>query len=461
MKIKPTNMLLAAAVALAITTPASADKGSNTGSFGFEPIAESANKDDWEENKATPWKLPEGFSQSIVSDETDLNIYSVSKDEFPEADNNDWHDMNTVNETGKMAGRYLYRTHEVRLNFDDDKKEAANQVGGVVSVVDLKTGETKIIAQEEVADGENPTWTALDGIRWTPWGTIVFAEETAGGRFFEMMLDKKDLMTGTVIERPAVGLMAHEGIDVGADGSIYVVDEHRGQSSGCVGVDGHCGGGVYKFVPHQYGNLESGDLYMLKVTGEDGVGHGEWVGPIEASDVRLSGAEEGGTSYQRPEDLEIIANTLYVAVTEGSQYEEDGLDHDKGDQKYDGRIISVNLETMKVSNFVKGGMNAPLEIGVPGDDDFQSGLDNPDNLAESPDGKLIIIEDNKPSDIWFASTQTDKSGASVDVSLFASLTDPSAEGTGVYFGKDPKTMFVNVQHSATPDGDATWAITKD
>ncbi len=433
MKIKSTEMLLATAVALAITTPACADKGSKTGSFGFEPIAESANKDDW--NPSAPWNIPEGFSQSIVSDETALNIYGEGR--------TDWHDMNTVNESGKKAGRYLYRTHEVRLGRDD----VYDAVGGAVSVVDLKTGESKVIANEI-------DWTALDGIRWTPWGTIVFAEETAGGRFFEMMLDKKDLMSGTVIERPAVGLMAHEGIDIGTDGSIYVVDEHRGQSSGCDNVEGHCGGGVYKFVPHQYGNLESGDLYMLKVTGEDGVGQGEWVGPIDASDVRLSGTEAGGTSYQRPEDLEIIANTLYVAVTEGS------LD-DNGDQKYDGRIISVNLKTMKVSNFVKGGMNAPLEIGVPGDENFQSGLDNPDNLAESPDGKLIIIEDNKPSDIWFASTQTDKNGASVDVSLFASLTDPGAEGTGIYFGKDPKTMFVNVQHSAAPDGDATWAITKD
>ncbi len=45
--------------------------------------------------------------------------------------------------------------------------------------------------------------------------------------------------------------------------------------------------------------------------------------------------------------------------------------------------------------------------------------------------------------------------------LFGSLTDPDAEGTGIYFGKDPKTMFVNVQHSAAEDGDATWAISKD
>jgi len=426
-------LILSTSAALTMSCVVHADKPSTSGPFAFEPIAESANSADWD--ATAPWKIPEGFSQTIISGEDALNIYGEGR--------TDWHDMNTVNETGKQAGRYLYRTHEVRLGRD----EVYDSIGGAVSVVDLKTGESKVIANEL-------DWTALDGIRWTPWGTIVFAEETAGGRFFEMILDKKDLMSGTVVERPAVGLMGHEGIDIGADGAIYVVDEHRGQSSGCEGIEGHCGGGVYKFVPAHYGDLESGDLYMLKVTGEDGVGQGEWVGPIDAADVRLSGTEAGGTSYQRPEDLEIIGNTLYVAVTEGSRDE-------FGDQKYDGRVISVNLQTMQVADFVKGGMNAPLEIGKPGDENFQSGLDNPDNLAESPDGKLIIIEDNKPSDIWFAGKDHNGDGAADAVWLFGSLTDPGAEGTGIYFGKDPKTLFVNIQHSEAEDGDATWAITKE
>lgn len=56
--------------------------------------------------------------------------------------------MNIVNETGKHAGRYMYRTHEVR--------------GGAVSVIDLKTGMTKeVIGRVD--------WEALDGIVWTPF----------------------------------------------------------------------------------------------------------------------------------------------------------------------------------------------------------------------------------------------------------------------------------------------------
>lgn len=392
------------------------------GPFGFEPLTESASNTNW--NPAAPWKVPEGFMQVVVSSESDLNIYDNGRD--------DWHDMNTVNETGKHAGRYLYRTHEVRLG-------STYTEGGALSVVDLRTGETKLLAQD-------PSWTALDGIRWTPWGTIIFAEETTGGRLFELVLDNKDLTSGTVIDRPVVGRLAHEGIDVGPDGSIYVVDEFRGQREGF-------GGGIYKFVPDTYGNLSSGNLYVLKVTGnDDGTGQGEWAGPIDASDARNSGTAFGGHGYNRPEDLEIIGNTLYVAVTEGIYID--------GSQTFDGRVLAINLHSLEVSNFIKPGINAPVEIGRPGDEDFQTGFDNPDNLGQTPDGKLMIIEDNKPSDLWIAEGDHNNDGMADSVNLFASLSDPGAEGTGIYFGKSPKALFVNVQHSASEDGDATWAIIK-
>lgn len=389
------------------------------GPFGFEPIAESAASTNW--NPTAPWKIPAGFVQVLVKGEGDLNIYGGGR--------NDLHDMNTENETGKQAGRYIYTTHEVRGQAE----------GGSMSVFDKRTGAIQVIAQD-------PSWTAIDGIVWTPWGTILFAEETTGGRLFELVLDKKDQMSGTVYDRPAVGRIAHEGIEVGPDGSVYVIDEFRGQREGF-------GGGIYKFVADQYGDLSSGSLYALKVTGNsDGTGQGEWVGPIDASDARNSGTVFGGTGYNRPEDIEIIGNTLYVAVTEGVYMD--------GTQTFDGRVLAINLNSLEVSNFIKPGVNVPVEIGRPGDEDFQSGLDNPDNLAQTPDGKLIIVEDNVPSDIWIAERDENNDGMADSVNLFASLSDPSAEGTGIYFGQNPKTLFVNVQHSTAADGDGTWAIIK-
>ena len=418
-------MASAFAVALAISGNCIADD--HNASFNFEAIDSSASSADW--NPAAPWKLPEGFTQRMVSGEEALNIYDGGR--------NDWHDMNTVNETGPQAGRFMYRTHEVR----------GVPEGGAVSVVDLKTGETKLLAQDI-------SWTALDGIRWTPWGSIVVAEETYGGRFFEIKLDPNDRMKAVeVIDRPAVGRLAHEGIDIDKDGNIYVVDEHRGRSQGC---EGHvpCGGGVYKFVPDTYGDLSNGSLYALKVTGPDGTGQGEWVGPIDASHARESGTDFGAQSYQRPEDLEIIGDTLYVAVTEGPRDE-------KGKEHYEGRVLSIDLANMQVKNFVKPDVNVAVEIGKPGQEGFQTGFDSIDNLAETPDGRLMMIEDNSPSDIWVASKKTNKFGAAKKVELFGSLTDAKAEGTGIYFSPlDADTLYVNVQHATNADGDATWAISK-
>ena len=426
---------LTAAVAGALSiAPAFADddRGSRNAGFRFKPIESSANAADW--NPTSPWVIPKGFVQEVVSDETHLNIYDGGRD--------DWHDMNTVNETGPMAGRYMYRTHELRF--------PANQPeGGAVSVVDLKTGETKILDIDASYD-------ALDGIRWTPWGTVLFAEEVDGGRLLEIFLEIDDLTTAReVLDRPAVGRIAHEGIDVGPEGEIYVVDEHRGQTSGC-GIGTPCGGGIYKFVPDVYGDLSSGALFALKVNGPDGVGQGEWVGPIDPETARLSGSVAGGTSYQRPEDLEIIGDVLYVAITEGP------VAQGAGSEVYDGRVIAIDLHTLQVSNFVKAGVNVPVEIGRPGQADFQTGFDNVDNLAESSDGRLVLVEDNVPSDIWFASTRTNAYGASTEVELFASLTDDGAEGTGIYFSPfEPDTLYVNIQHSKATDGDGTWAIRKD
>ena len=186
-----TKTLISVAVSAALFSSIAA-----AGGFNFKPINGSAAEEMW--TGEAPWKIPQGFSQSIVKDETDLNIYDGGRD--------DWHDMNTVNETGKKTGRFMYTTHEVR----------GEPEGGAVSAHSFKTGETVVLAQD-------PGYDAVDGILWTPWGTLLFAEEKTGGRLFEIELNA-DMMSGTVHDRPAVGRIAHEGIGVDAEGNIYVVD---------------------------------------------------------------------------------------------------------------------------------------------------------------------------------------------------------------------------------------------
>lgn len=426
--------VVAAGTAVAALVPALAGAVAPTvnGPMAFEPIAGSAYgqlTNAW----AEPFIVPDGFTQTKVSDETDLDIY---------AGQDDLDDMNTVNETGKHAGRYLYRTHEV-----DDL--------GSVSVVDLwGIHPPKVLVQEgDPAFPEITSATDLDGLRWTPWGTLLFAEEELeepvvgaqdSGRLYEIILDPADPMTAIEVkDRPQVGRLRHEGIDVGSDGSVYVIDELNG-------------GSIFRFVPDRRGDLSEGQLFALKVTGisdpdqafgaydpvaNPHTGPFEWVA-LDMAEVQVNGNAAAdavsATEYGRPEDVEIIGQTLYVANTT------------------EDRVIAIDLNEMTVSTFVHAGLNVPVENGGAS----VTGLNNPDNVAEGPDGRLWIVEDNVPSDIWVADRDNDHDGAADAVHLFASMKDSGAEGTGIYFGKEPHTLYVNIQHAAKPLADGTWIIQK-
>ena len=365
---------------------------------------------DWTE----PYVVPEGYSQSLVSDETGLDVY-------PGVD--DLHDMNTQNETGPQAGRYLFNTYEVSAN-------------GAVGVTDLKTGKSKVIAQR--AD-----WNRLDGIVWTPWGSLLVTEETEGGRVFEVFLNEKDPTTvDRIEERGELGALRHEGIGVASDGSVFVIDELNG-------------GSIYKFVPTTRGDLSQGRLYALKLTGltdaaqkwnsatfADKVGAFEWVA-LDQNLVRTDGDAASNaanaTEFGRPEDVQVIGQTLYVANTS------------------EDRVVAIDLKKLTVSSFVQAGDNVPVENKAAG----VTGLNSPDNLAAGPDGALWIVEDNDFSDVYRAGKDLDKDGSADSVELFASLKDEHAETTGIYFGKNPKELFVSVQHPDKELADGIWKITRD
>lgn len=406
------NVAAAGTVALAVAGLAGAANAAN-GPMAFDPIdgsAYSQQSTDWTE----PLVAPEGFTQRMVADETVLDIYGDGTDDLA--------DMNTVNETGRQAGRYLYRTHEVGSN-------------GALSVVDLETGEAKVLAQDA-------GWRRLDGLRWTPWGTILFAEETTGGRLFEAYLDPKDPTVVTRVEtRTRAGIVRHEGIGVGSDGAVYVIDELNG-------------GSIFKFVPKKRGDLSKGNLFALKLTGltdaqqlwdqatySDKVGKFAWV-PLDMQlaqiDANAAADAVAATEFGRPEDVEVIGNVLYVANTS------------------EDRVVAIDLKKKVLSSFVHAGDNVPVENSGAG----ITGLNSPDNLAKGRDGRLWVVEDNVPSDIWVTTPDRNRDGAADEVELFASLKDPGAEISGIYFGKDPRTLFFNVQHPAKPQADGTWAITR-
>lgn len=406
---------------------ASLDKASDTkGAFQFAGLPTSAVCTSGGD-AINPLVVPAGFGQLAVASEPSFA---------------DVPDMNTQNETGAQAGRYLYRVHEVGSN-------------GSLSVTDLETGITKVIAQR--AD-----WESLDPVVWTPWGTVLFGEETNSARFrdpaypasvgglvYEAFLNKTDLtVVDSVVARPAIGAKSHEGMRFDALGNLYSISERTP-------------GYIFRFVPDVKGDLSHGQTSVLRITQSTGdrTGEAAWIDlPRAAVEIDASAAADlvGATGYGRPEDVEIAtstgnshggANILYVAITS------------------EARVLAIDLRepqggsghaTAFITQYVKAGINAPM--------DFEA----PDNLALDRSGNLYIAEDpggsfsggkRKGDDIWVATPSAGgQHGAAANTVRFASLTDCDAEPTGIYFDLKRNRLFVNVQHRGGDRQDKAMSV---
>jgi hypothetical protein len=381
----------------------------------FIPLASSASC--VAGGKGQQMVLPSGYVYTVVASEgpgfTDLA------------------DMNTLNESGPQKGRYLYRTHETGSN-------------AAVSETDLVTGVTRIVAQRS-------DWERFDGIVWTPWGTILAAEEAADPAAFDPNVPQArsglvyeiDPTSGASIARPAVGARSHEGLRFDKQGNLYGISETGP-------------GYIYKFVPDKKGDLSLGQLYALKLTQDlgDRTGPGVWVA-LDRTAVQVNSVAEatakGATGYARPEDIEIGTSTgddkrgndiLYVAIT--------GED----------RVLAIDLNPsgkgteLVVTDYVRDGVNAP------------SNFDAPDNLALDRSGNLYITEDPGGSapgktlgdDVWFAPFNPQSAAQSLPIQRFLSITDCNAEPTGVYVSPTSKTLFLNIQHRGGDGADLSVAV---
>ncbi|MEW5915486.1 MAG: alkaline phosphatase PhoX [Gemmatimonadota bacterium] len=372
-----------------------------------------------------PLQLPTGFAQKIIGRQSDV-ITTSSEVNF---------DMLTLNETGPKAGRYLYRTHEV-------------SPFGALSRIDLETGLSELVVERQ-------DWESLDGLVWTPWGTILFAEEEIVASFRDPaypniergLIYEYSPQTGNVVARPALGARSHEGLRFDAQGNLYGISESRGiQNAGQPGESGS----IFKFVPNKHGDLSSGKLYALRVlNGRTGLAVWE---PLALDPVTFdsdaAAQAVNATGWDRPEDIEIAnkgGGILYVAVTESSNLAQNN-----------GLVLKITLDGDKafVSNYVEPGVNVAVESGG----DSGTGFDDPDNLALAPNGDLYITEDDSPSDIWVA---RGSGRVASSVVVFARLLDCGAESTGIYFTRNGQTLWVNSQHAQLNNGeDLTIAITR-
>ena len=380
---------------------------------GFVPLASSASCTVSGGDPVNPLILPNGFAQTVVASEPDYITNG---------------DMNAWNETGPQVGRFLYRPHETGPNSG-------------VSVTDLVTGETRMIIRRQ-------DWSSLDGLVWTPWGTLLFAEEqgntatnpdpdfplATAGLVYEL-----DPVSLVVAARPALGARAHEGQVIDHNGNYYGISERNG-------------GGIFKFVPDAKGDYSSGQLYVLKLTVDlgDRTGPGTWVA-LDRAKSQINSDDEAtaksATGYNRPEDLERWVSpdgkreVLYAALTG------------------ENRIIAIDISDPTgpvVKTLVKQNVNAPADFTLP------------DNLAFDKFGNLFVTEDPGGSfpgktigdDIWMATLGADPAAAATAFPKFASLTDCDAEPTGIIFDKTGTRLFVNIQHRGGDGLDKTLAITR-
>lgn len=313
-----------------------------------------------------------------------------------------------------------------------------------------------------------------DGIRQTPWHTIVATEETADGGFYEIfspletteetvenrhtgrVLTQNGKVSRHIAKRQALPVIIWEGFEVLSNGIIVGGSELR---PGTTGRD-HDGGALYKFIPSRLykdekviqlddSPLLSGSVHVLQVwCYESGhisnpqygqgceVGNAGWI-QIEAKEAQLQAQAKGATGFYRPEDLHLDPHfkgegVRYCWTNTGNKqahhYAEVMCAHDTQPE-----VASSKKATVVLNRFVEG------------DTEFNAF----DNLDFQPStGNLYILEDTGFSDILACLPDSaDRDIKSDGCIRIASLKDPSAELTGFIFTQDGKTAFVSIQHS--------------
>jgi secreted PhoX family phosphatase len=377
-------------------------------------------------------------------------------------------DMNTVNQTGPHKGRYIFTVFET------------GQSG--VQRHDRWTGLTETIWQSPEPGGH----VSFDACYWTPWGTLITAEESwetaelgstsPYGRLFEFKnpleapgltepVTSQSNADADFAHQNAVPRTSHEGIQFDSAGNMYFIDELNG-------------GNVYKFTSaNQPGKgkgkadyFEAGQTSVLRVgdgNTPNATGAFTWVPFTDASGAALPGAVTitdvrgvtsvdarnttnkpafKGTDYQRPEDMQIQAveggERLYVTTTTTHE------------------VYVLDLKKNRISVFADRN-TIDLATGLP----VGSALTNPDNLAVDHEGNIYIVEDRNggsDDDIWFARDRNhdgDLTDPGEGIGRWASNGTVGSEFTGLFFDpRNKRRAWVNIQHPASRN-DRTIEIT--
>ncbi len=318
-----------------------------------------------------------------------------------------------------------------------------------------------------------------DGIRRTPWGTILATEEdtsstaleiykpvnTTGVTYDRTTVTVTDTVgedeSANVVPRPAIGHFAFEGLAIYADGTLYGGDE--------LGPSGRRNGGaIFKFVPQtpatdrtpleqekldkpKFKDLSpfaAGDLYTLELGGGNNgqgnqLGTGRWQGPIDAANASAEGVAKG-TGFYRPEDMDIDP----IALAAGTV-----------------RFCWTNTGNAGIANFgeVLCLEDRPLAGQPTGQQpevqQFLTGnaeLNQPDNIEFQPKtGIVYVILDTPrvngtsvPGDVWACLRDGADLGFETDGCVrVMTVKTAGSEPTGLRFNAAGTRAYLDIQHS--------------
>ena len=341
--------------------------------------------------------------------------------------------------------------------------------------------------------------TSCDGIRTTPWGTVLATEETDDGGAYEI-LDPlagtnhtvKDRATGEIVDatgatvtspiakRAALPTIAWEGLDVTREGAVYAGDEERPGSTADGGgsTNDRDGGAIFKFVPTTPWNgapvtalgqspLVAGAVYAWQASCQAKtsssfpqygqgceIGEGAWV-QVAGANARVDAHNKGATGFYRPEDGHF--DPLYAGDGIRFCWTNTG---NEGAKNYGEVLCMVDTRPMGTGTKVaakngftyladsaetRGYAVATANRFVEGDADFNS----VDNLAFQPgSGIMYVIEDHANGDIFACLPDGEDRDVKTDGCVkVLSVKDSSAEPTGLIFSADGTTAYLSIQHS--------------
>lgn len=312
---------------------------------------------------------------------------------------------------------------------------------------------------------------SCDGIRTTPWGTILATEEEDDGGVYEIIdpLAIKDVAVADrasgetsdpahVVKRTGMAIVAWEGFLVTPEGVVIGGDELR-PGTGAKDADG---GSIFKFIPAalhtgsaitslDQSPLVAGKTYALQVQCQGDkiqygqgceIGKAAWI-EVDPANARADALAKGATGFYRPEDLH-----------QDHSYQGPGLRFcgantgNEAANNYAEVVCTIDLAPTEAPQADAEGklvFSTSVNRFVEGDTVFNS-FDNLDFQPKT--GILYVVEDHPNGEIYACLPD----GADRDVKTdgcvrMLAVKDTSAEPTGFIFADDGLTAYVSIQHS--------------